>query len=64
VQRTSIAAKASIAAAFLALVLLGCAKSGPSALPEVIVHKSPSCSCCKLWAERRTYELALEIGTF
>ncbi|MGH8237356.1 MAG: hypothetical protein ACREXP_10090 [Steroidobacteraceae bacterium] len=41
--------KAWFAAAILCSALVGCAKSDP-ALPEVIVYKSASCGCCKVWA--------------
>lgn len=37
--------------ALISFVLSGCAQSADSALPEVIVHKSASCGCCKVWAQ-------------
>lgn len=49
-RRTSIGTRSWIAAALLATALMGCAKSDPT-LPEVTVHKSASCGCCKLWVQ-------------
>lgn len=33
------------------LVLSGSAESADPVLPAVVVHKSPSCGCCKVWAQ-------------
>jgi len=36
------------------LVLLGlgaCAQSGEPGMPDVVVYKSASCNCCKVWAQ-------------
>jgi hypothetical protein len=44
----------SIAASFfLAFILSGCSRTtAEPALPGVVVHKSATCGCCKLWVER------------
>ncbi|MBL8270515.1 MAG: DUF411 domain-containing protein [Steroidobacter sp.] len=38
-------------AALIHVMLSGCVKPSESALPEVIVHKSATCGCCKVWAQ-------------
>lgn len=40
-----------VLAALIYAVLSGCAKPAESTLPEVTVHKSASCGCCKVWAQ-------------
>lgn len=43
--------QAWVFAALIYVMLSGCAKPSDSALPEVTVHKSASCGCCKVWAQ-------------
>lgn len=43
--------KAWVTFALISFVLGGCAQSADPVLPEVIVHKSASCGCCKVWAQ-------------
>lgn len=43
--------QAWVFAALIYAIVSGCAKPSDSALPEVIVHKSATCGCCKVWAQ-------------
>ncbi|HKU16977.1 MAG TPA: DUF411 domain-containing protein [Steroidobacteraceae bacterium] len=45
--------KAIGASVLLAVVLSGCSRTtAEPALPNVVVHKTATCGCCKLWVER------------
>lgn len=41
-------------AALLVLLLGACTQAAEPAPREVVVHKSPTCGCCKLWARHLT----------
>lgn len=42
----------AIVGLFASLVLGACAQSAEPKGPEVVVHKSATCNCCKLWAQQ------------
>ena len=45
--------KAIGASVLLAVMLSGCSRTtAEPALPNVVVHKTATCGCCKLWVER------------
>jgi hypothetical protein len=45
--------KAIGASVLLAVVLSGCSRTtAEPALPGVVVHKTATCGCCKVWVER------------
>lgn len=39
---------------FLSALIGACSQADESSLGDVIVHKSPTCNCCKLWAGHLT----------
>ena len=54
--------KTHILGIFLAVMMGACAQSAEPGLPTITVHKSPTCVCCKVWAQHlRNAGFAVEV---